>query len=579
MKKNTLKFKYRRKNSFHMKKEFVIIVLAVFFMVPPLISAADFDHVIANSEKWTDVYSSMMYAHLQKVGSDFLVSTQHAPILLNGIQKEKRIMVVTSDDRPYVFNYPDLIESRGFPEVQEISSDNLNTELIRDLPDVNNFVVVGDSFGYNSLAVAPYAVKTNAWVFLANRNNVYEIDSILSRRNINNLLIYGFVDQEVTSTLSKYNPEIINTGDRFEDNIEIVKKYLKLNPTEQTILTNGEFIEREIMSGSEPVLFTGKENVPPIISDYLKNSEIEVGVLIGNDLVGAAQNIKESSGIYVMVKFARSARAPDTGIAAVEGLDLFPVPSPNMQLILHSVKYNQASSQLEVTYQSNSNIPVYFKGTITIDVNGERKKVGDLDPIFIAPGDFKTIIYPLELTKTDNVVAEVYTLYGETPSSLEKILSQTMEISAVNVIDACKLQKSDVKSVKYSRQKESIIVSIKNPHEVDCWVDLELTDISIGFSKKTLGTGGSTRITAGNTKKIYIEQELTDTDLENNKFVDMTVLSGEREDSLVHTLKDNFELTIESFAFITYAIIGLIILIVALVVIIIVVKRRQEEYY
>ena len=38
------------------------------------------------------------------------------------------------------------------------------------------------------------------------------------------------------------------------------------------------------------MLFTGRENVPDQIKEYLKNSDISVGVLIGNELVGAATN-------------------------------------------------------------------------------------------------------------------------------------------------------------------------------------------------------------------------------------------------------------------------------------------------
>ena len=81
--------------------------------------------------------------------------------------------------------------------------------------NIRNFIVVGDSYGYNSMAVVAYALATNSWVFLANRANIDEIDSILEGRRVDKLLLYGYVDSEVTETLLKYNPEIINSGDRF----------------------------------------------------------------------------------------------------------------------------------------------------------------------------------------------------------------------------------------------------------------------------------------------------------------------------------------------------------------------------
>lgn len=567
------------KNTTTMKRG--LFIAALLLLSVSSIAAADFDHAIINSEKWTDVYSGLLYANLEGIGSDFIVSTPHGATVLNGINEENSIGIFSSDDRPYVFNYQNLVEARGFEVVDEIESDNFNLELVDELTSVNNFIIVGDSFGYNALAVAPYAIQTNAWVFLANKNNIFQIDAILSRKNVNNIMLYGFVDQEVTDTLQKYNPKIINTGNRFEDNIEIVEEFLKVNPTKQVILTNGEFVEQEIIGGKEPILFTGKENVPDQISDYLKNSDIEVGVLIGNDLVGAATNIRSSTGISVMVKFARGARVPTSGVSAVEGLDLFPVPTPNLKLTIHSVKYNRAKSQLEVTYFSESNVPLYLKGTITIDANGQREKAGDTEAIFLAPGDYKTITYIMQIDAVEGITAEIFTLYGETPLAMDRIISGTIEVEVVDVIDSCVLSEENIKYVKYSSSKQQIIVQIENPHDIDCWVDLEIEDITLGYSKQTIAPEGSTRILAKKTKKIFIDQELSESDLENNQEVNLAVYSGEREDSLVHVLRGKFPLEKESVGFITYAIIVLIILIIGLIIFIIIIKKRQNEddYY
>jgi len=568
----------------NIKKKSLIILFILLIIIPVVSSAEDFTHVISNSGNWQDVYSTLHYANLNKVGNDFLVSTKHGDILLNGIRKENKIRVITSNENPFVFNYPGLILSKDFAGADEIKVDSANLELIKELEDIDKFIIVGDSYGYNAIAVVPYAKITNSWIFLANRINVYEIDSILSGRNIENIIIYGFVDREVRDILSKYDPEIIDTGDKFEDNIEIAKRYLEINPLKQTILTNGEFIEREIMAGSEPVLFTGRENVPDQIRDYLKQSDIEVGVLIGNDLVGAATNIRRTAGISVMVKFARGARSQTSGIAAVEGLDLFPLPTPSVDLSLNSIKYNKASSQLEVTYKSNSNVPIYFKGTITLISDLETKKVGDNEAIFISPNDFKTVTYPLTLRSTENLIGELYTLYGETRASLDRILEERVDIDVVEIIDKCKLERKNIRYVKYSKQTKAIIIKIKNSIDVDCWVDLELDNVIIGYRVQTIGTEGSTKIPAEKTKKITIEQEMSKEDLERNPEVELIAYSGEREESLVNIFpavgEDNkFKLQIETMTLLTYGIIGLVIVIILLIIIMIILKRREEEYY
>ena len=562
-----------------MKKK--LLVLAALFLVvcfaSRVFAADDFTHIISNSEDWRDVYSSILYANLKGVGSNFLVSTRHGTIILNEIPKNNKIRVMTSKKSPYVFNYPSLIKSRGFKDADEIVAENFNLKLIDDLKEVNNFIIVDDSYGFNAIAVAPYAVKTHSWVFFANDLNIFKIDSILSKRNINKIIIYGYTTRRVRDVLSKYNPEIINTGDRFQDNIEIVKKYLKINPTKQVILSNGEFIEKEIMAGDHPLLFTGKENVPDKIRDYLKNSEITIGVLIGNDLIGAATNIRRTTGISVMVKFARGARGQTGGVAAVEGLDIFPVPTPHVSLSLYSIKYNKASSQLEVTYKSDSNLPIYLKGTITLISETETTKVGDLEPIFIAPGDYKTIVYPLDISPSENLEAEFHVLFGETASSLDRILEGKARVDIINVIDRCKFDQENIKSVKYSKQKKSFLIKIKNTKEVDCWTDVEIENLIVDSVPKTIGTENNIKIPSGKTKTIRIKEKLTNEDLENNPSVNLIVYSGEKEDSLVNVLKGNFPLKIEFLSTLTYALIILIAIILILIIIIII-KKKKEEY-
>ena len=350
----------------------------------------DFTHIIINSEDWRDVYSATMYGNLIGVGSDFLVSSRHGPVLLGGISKTNDIRIISSRNSPFVIGYQGVVRDSGFASADEVVLASPNQDLIEELDDITNFVIIGNTYGYDSIAVAPYAMINRAWVFFADRTNIDEIDSILSNREVDEVLIYGFVDRDVRDTLQKYGPKVINTGDRFEDNIEIVEEYLKIKPVKQVILSNGEFVETEILSGANPVLFTGKANVPDQISNYIKSSDFEVGVLVGADLVGSATNIRRSTGMSVIVKFARGARAPTGAVAAVEGLDLFYLPIPIVSLKLHSAKYNSATSQLEVTYKSDSNVPIFFRGTLTpISGTTELTRIGDVEPVFIAPNDFK----------------------------------------------------------------------------------------------------------------------------------------------------------------------------------------------
>ena len=551
-----------------------VLFLALILIILSLNLTNAFTYVISNSEDWKDVYSSLLYANFNSVPADFLVSTSHGPVLLNNINRNNEVRVITSRRNSFVFNYPGIIKSRGFNDANEIVVNSANLELINELTDIRNFIIISPTYGYSAVAVAPYAVTSKSWVFFADRTNLVEIESILSTRNPEKVIIYGYVEREVLNSLAQFNPEIINTGDRFNDNIEIVKKYFELKHTKQIILTNGEFIEKEIMSGLNPVLFTGKENVPEQIRDYIIKSDIEVGVLIGNDLMGSATNIRRSTGISVIVKFARGAREQTAGISAVEGLDLFYLPRPLLELQIYSVRYNRVTNQLELTIRSNSNTPAYFRSTINLISGTESERTGDIDPIFIAPNDFKTITYSGMGIPTNELIAEIFILYGETPSALDRVLEGTFNVTLVDVIDNCEI---DIKNVFYNKQKNSFIIPVKNTKNVDCYVDVEIKDLTINNLKQTIGAEGSELVKARKTKNIIIKERLDEEDLEDNPFVNLNVYYGEREDSLVKNFKGRFELKIQRYTFVTYAIIIVAVIIILIIIVLILLKRRNKD--
>ena len=541
-----------------------------------ILAVEDFQVAISNSADWEDVYSTMLFANLNDADAEFLVSTSHGSVLLNGISRSMSVLLVTSEESPFVFNYGSTIESEGFAGLEEVKVNSANLDLIEEMPEINNFIIVGNDYGYNAIAVASYAKLTNSWVFLANRANIDEIAVILSNREVNDMIIYGYVDREVKEELSQYNPDIIFTEDKFNDNVEIVKRFVEINPVKQVVLTNGDYLEKEILLGDNPVLFTGRENVPSQISDYLKGSDIEIGVLIGNELVGAATNIKRSSGINVIAKFARGARSSSAGIATVEGLDLFYLPTPRLELEVYSVRHNLAMNQLEVTYRSTSNVPAYVKGSIEIRVGGETIRVGDLEPFFIAPGDFKTIVYSdVTLTEDSDLSAYIYTLYGEVESSLDRILEGNYDIEFINIIDSCDLE---IKKLSYNKQNEAFYLSVENIGDIDCWVDVELRDVMINNVKTTLGSEEEIFLSNGKTDNIEISQRMDVEDLKDNDFIEAYAYYGQKQDSLVKLAKGNFEVVILRFNSTTKVIIALIILILILIIFVLIRRRKDKDF-
>ena len=548
------------------------LILITFMLIFLCSSVFAIDHVVSNSEDWRDVYSTMIYANLLSKASNFLVSEKHAPLLLNSISKNSVIQVISSKKVPYIFNYKNIIEARGFPEPEELEFDNVNLELAKMLTDINSFIIIDDSYGYNSISVAPYAILTKSYVLFVDNNNINSVMSFLADKNLENIIIYGHVDRQVKDALAIYNPKIINLEDRFDNNIEIVKEYRKIDPANQVVFSNGEFIEQEVMSGKEPVIFIGKQNVPDQIKDYIKSTDISVGVLVGNDLVGTATNIRRELGVNTFVKFAQGARAPGGAISSVEGLDLFYIPTYSLNLEIYSIKYNQATDRLEVTYRNNAEVATYFKGTITLRSNtGEEKKIGDIEPIFIDSKSIKTVVYTDIGLVGESFKADVFTLYGESKKSLEFALQGTLDVEIVNILDDCEIS---IEDLYYYTTRDYFLVKVKNIGPVDCYVDIELVDVLIADEKNTLGLEDVAFLPKGDTKGLPIKAELLDYDIERNEYIDVIAYYGQREDSLVKLLKGRFKLILKKFDIIYYVAIFIIILILLLILLAFLTRKK-----
>ncbi|NOZ81193.1 MAG: hypothetical protein GXP63_05985 [DPANN group archaeon] len=551
------------------------LLFAVFFLLlvlPLVVLPVKADRVIANSQDWRDVYSSMIYANLNGDTSSFLVSQRHAALILNTIPTSEKLLAISSVDRPYIVGYKSFLESRGYT-ADEVRVDNANLELARRLTDTKKFIIIDDSYGYNAVSVGPYASMTKSYVLFADRNTIDDVVSFLNDRNPTSVIIYGIVDPEVRDGLAPFNPDIINfDGDRFKNNLEIVKRYQKIAPKKQVILTNGEFLEEELLGGTQPVLFLGAQNVPKEIADYLKNSDFEVAVLIGNQYVGSATAIRRSTGLSVFVKFAQSARSPQGAINPVEGLDIFYLPIVTLSLQIFSVEYNQATGMLEVTLRNNVEQATYFKGTYTLLYGDTSKTVGDENTQFIQGNAFITLNYPVNILE-ENTTVDAFVIFGESKFSLERTIEGVYNLTTVKVFDESDL---DIIDVYYDAPNSRFVIEIKNIGPVDLYANAVISQIRINDIQTNLGMlGDPLLIPVGETRKLFIKADLTDQDIADNKDLTVQVRYGQRSTALVKLKKKTFALRVKKMDIVFYSLIG--IMVILLILILLTRKKRCKH--
>jgi len=546
-----------------MKKKVFLLVFFVLISCFSAISVSAQEMYISNSRDWKDVYSVELFGNLMEIETMFVTGTRQATILHFSLTQAD-VEIISSADNPYVVAYDQMLIGQGLERVQDNSYDNVNLELARRLVGINKFVVIDDSYGYNALAVAPYASMAGYYVLFADDRTISDVSDYLSSLSVEDMIIYGQVDREVKAELEIYNPEIISLGDRFDNNIEIVKKFLELKPTKQVILTNGEFIEQSVVDGFDPVLFIGRTNVPDVIKEFIQDSEIDIGILVGNELIGTATVIRRQVGISVFVKFAQGARTPGGAISAVEDLDRFPMPKYELDLTIFSVFYNQATGYLEVTYRNNVELATYFKSTINLFSGDNVQVVGDTESIFIDGEEYKTILYEID-TIDENATAEFFTIYGESKKALEFAFQGTFPIEFISVIDEATINITDL---YYDSGAKAFYVEVANLGEVDVYVDVELLDIWVNGELITVGGDEVILIKPGKTGKIKVSIELSDEDMahSSNGEIDVKGFYGQRENALIKVLRVTFSFKEKKGDIWTYILVAVILLLLLLII-------------
>ena len=518
---------------------------------------------LVNSRDWKDVYSVLEFGRTQKINSVFMTSERHIDTVLNDFNpQEVTITVFSSEDQPWVKTVAPFVDAKGYESVERVI-DDMNLELAGE-SNATKYLIIDDVYGYNAISVAGYANVAGYYVLFANSDNIDAITAFLQAQNVEGILIYGHVDREVRDALEGYEPQIINVnGDRYANNVEILKRFKQISDARQVVLSNGEFIEGQIMAGIDPVVFIGKGSVPKVIRDYVSSSNIDVGVLIGNELVGTATTLRRQLGISVFVKYARSARTNTGPIAQVEGLDRFLLPVYEPNLKIEKFRYNAVANQLEVMFKNVAPLSVYFSGTYTIRAGGQEQTIGDSEPLFIDGEKTKSVVYELDpILEKEQIKADAFVVYGESPNSLEWTIDDEFDVEVVDVFDESEVV---IESVDFVVGRQTFVVHLKNVGPVETYVDTEAIGVLVLDEKRDFGAEEVIRIPEGDRGRSVIPTTLVEEDLQKNKKVKIRAYFGENEGVLVKVVEGEFEYKIIRFSLVAMLptiIIGILILLI-----------------
>jgi hypothetical protein len=389
-------------------------ILFLLVLVLPLAGAVD--QVVINSKDWHDVYSGIIYAQLNDLEVHYITEETQGIQLANEILNRNllEVLLIESKSEPFVFGYESKLEDNGFKVKKFLSIDSQKTNLelagnIVKEKNIERFVIVDGELGYNALSVVPYALSTKSFVLFVDKSNQDDIIDFLEKE-AKEIVLYGHLDRGIGEELAVFNPEIINTGDRYEDNIKIVESFLDKNPTKQVFLTAGDVLEIGLFNEEFPIVFIGTDNVPEIVLDFIKDSDIRVGVVTGYALFVNAKNIREQTGIKILLKYGQGRNSQ------LYALDIFPLPDYSPEIGIKNIRYNTISKQLEVIYENDGGVYTYIQA-LSHDIRVDDVSVGrlgDKKAFFLNKGDVETVLYDIDLLEylDEEILIESKVVFG-----------------------------------------------------------------------------------------------------------------------------------------------------------------------
>lgn len=512
------------------------------FMLMLLLTAYAENVVAINSMDGRDVLSGVFYANVVDVPVKFMpVPGGNADVFAAKVGADNDVLLIEGSVPISTFVESALKNKGNTVELYE-SSDGGETNLdLAKRSGATKFIIVDSAFSDSALSVLPYAAMTDSYVILANSDNINEVEDIV--KGAEKIIIYGYVDSEVSSALSAYNPETIGEGeDKFEDNVEMVKKTMNEFSLESLIMVDGTTIEETVATGDKPVLLTGRL-VPTVTYDFMKSSvrsgDVTSVMLVGNKLVVPIYDMREemekefeteglNKSFGIIVKFAQVVPSAGTGVLV---LDEFPLPAYQPKLQVKEIVHNDQNDKLMISIDNTGEGPAYFTHEVRVKVDGSDYKIfGSNATKLVQRGEALPMEYDLDLSGVaeGNVTALVLVKYGSSMKSLENFLSSEGPLATISYTDESEVA---VQKASYDAEAGSLRVTMKNNGNVKAYV-LPKVQASMGGSLVNV-TGTATSIDAGSLVVQEFPLDLSAEDLKANQNVTVFLDYGARDGFLM----------------------------------------------
>jgi len=459
-----------------------VLILTAFFM---FISAMSAETVVVNSLNGLDVLSGAFYANVVDASYLFVPLRGSTPdIIASRVGEGKDVLLIQPVDSSVYGSLRLILESHNNNMTVYSPGSPLDSNLyLAKLSGAHKFIIVDPSYADSALSVASYAKYAGYYVLFADRNNVGNVTNYLSSINGTDLkvVIFGYVDPAVKSSLSSFNTERWGSGlSKYRDNLFVVNKTLREFSLEQVVLTTGESIELGSIRGKYPLLFVGSGVIPNVVRDFITRSVLDdvlsVGVLIDYNMIPPVQKFRDDlnkrlerdghSKFGVIIKYGQIL----PGKTGVYGLDRFPVPTYHPSVTVSNLTYNVLNKDLMVTVKNKGEGPAYYLLDVRVLLNGVPYKSFYVNSTrLIDAKQISGILFSADFENLNegNLSAVTTLKYGAREDELDSLETRQFPLLFIRYIDTSLV---NITGIKYS--DGILYITLKNNGNVTAYAHI-----------------------------------------------------------------------------------------------------------
>lgn len=358
--------------------------------------------------------------------------------------------------KPVLPNMASLLQEAGLKNLTVAKPPNIQFWLAGNMEN-SQAILVGSKYGQDALSVSSYAALTGAPIyFINNPSQSSEIYSQILSHGYSKIIIYGTIAQQIPQEQLALFPQrdVIDTGSRYSNNIEIAKRFLAIRPSEQAMFVSGHTFEKSMVDTRFPILLVGRSDVPAALSSFVKESGIKNGIVFAGDsdiVDGMARLRQDTPDLAVFVKFGEGYK----GVSQPLPLMVVSLPSPKFSLEVLNLTYNVPQKLFELKIKNSGDFCALSAGA-SIDSLGSSQS----SQIFLDSGAQTTLSIPLDASRAiaDGQVplVTIAIKYGEDAGLMDNI--DTIAFTSVPTSFYQDESAIQIKSISYSSEKKAFLL-------------------------------------------------------------------------------------------------------------------------